>query len=149
MAVKSIPAGYHTVTPYLVVSGAAKQIDFLKRAFQAEEVHRMARPDGAIMHAEVRIGDSFLMLGDPVGQFPATPSCLYLYVNDVDATHQRAVQAGATSVSEPADQFWGDRSGTIKDPNGNVWMIATHKEDVAPDEMERRAKAAMQKRQGA
>ena len=144
MAVKPIPDGYHSVTPYLTIPGVAKLLDFLKQAFEAQELHRMPRPDGAIMHAEVRIGDSRLMMGEPMGGCQPMFGSLYLYVHDVDAVYKRALQAGATSTSEPADQFYGDRSAGIKDPVGNQWWIATHKEDVPPEEIVRRAEAFMQ-----
>ncbi len=145
MAVKPIPDGYHNVTPYFVVQGAAKLIDFLKQAFDAKEIFRMAQPDGTIRHAEVRIGDSTVMMGEAGGQFKAMPAQMYLYVNDADATYKRALQAGATSVSEPADQFYGDRNGTVRDPAGNIWCIATHIEDVSPGETAKRAEAMMKK----
>ncbi len=145
MAVKPIPDGYHSLTPYLVVQGVAKLIDFLKQAFEAKEVHRMSRPDGTIMHAEVRIGDSVVMMGEAMGEFKPMPAMIYLYVNDADAVYQRALQAGATSMMEPADQFYGDRNGGVKDPCGNQWWIATHKEDVPPEELAKRAEAAMKK----
>ena len=144
MAVKPIPDGYHSVTPYLTVPGVAKLLDFLKQAFEAQELHRMPRPDGTIMHAEVRIGDSLVMMGEPMGSSQPMFGSLYLYVHDVDAVYQRALQAGATSTSEPADQFYGDRSAGIKDPVGNQWWIATHKEDVPLEEIARRAEAFMQ-----
>jgi uncharacterized glyoxalase superfamily protein PhnB len=144
MAVKPIPDGYHSVTPYLTIPGVAKLLDFLKQAFEAQELHRMPRPDGAIMHAEVRIGDSRVMMGEPMGGCQPMFGSLYLYVHDVDAVYKRALQAGATSTSEPADQFYGDRSAGIKDPVGNQWWIATHKEDVPPEEIVRRAEAFMQ-----
>ena len=148
MAVKPIPDGYHSVTPHLTVPGVAKLIDFLKQAFDAKERSRMAAPDGSIMHAEVVIGNSFVMLGEPMGGIAPMPCNLYLYVNDVDATYQKAVRAGGTSQAEPADQFWGDRAARVKDPSGNLWFIATHKEEVAPEEMNRRAQAMFQKRSG-
>jgi len=144
MAVKPIPDGYHSVTPFLIVPGAAKLLDFLQQAFEAQELHRMPRPDGTIMHAEVRIGDSLVMMGEPMGDGQPLFGSLYLYVHDVDAVYKRALQAGATSTSEPADQFYGDRSAGIKDPVGNQWWIATHKEDVPPEEIARRAAAFMQ-----
>ena len=143
MAVKPIPDGYHSVTPYLTVPGAAKLLDFLKQAFEAQELHRMPRPDGTIMHAEVRIGDSLVMMGEPMGSAQPLFGSLYLYVHDVDAVYKRALQAGATSTSEPADQFYGDRSAGVKDPVGNQWWIATHQEDVPPEEMTKRAEAFM------
>jgi PhnB protein len=149
MAVKPIPEGYHTVTPMLVVEGVDKLINFLKQAFNAFEKERVARPDGKIMHAEVRIGDSMLMMGEPPGSFKHMPGSFYLYVEDVDAVYRRAIEAGATSVMEPADQFYGDRNGGVKDSIGNLWWIATHKEDVAPEELARRSQAAMEQKQGA
>jgi PhnB protein len=150
MAVRPIPEGHHSVTPYLVVEGAARLLDFLKHAFGAEETSpRTSRPDGTIMHAEVRIGDSRVMLGEPMGEFKAMPASLYLYVNDCDAVYKRAMQAGAASVMEPADQFYGDRNAGVKDPSGNIWWVATHKEDVSPEEMKRRTEAMMKQRHGA
>jgi PhnB protein len=147
--VKPIPEGYHSVTPYLVVTGASKLIDFMKQAFGAQEIHRMAAPDGTIMHAEVKIGDSHIMVGEAGGPNPAMPTMLYLYVTDTDATYKRALAAGATSEMEPKNQFYGDRNAGVKDASGNRWYIATHVEDVAPAEMEKRAQAAMKQRQGA
>jgi PhnB protein len=143
MAVKSIPDGYHSVTPYLVIQGASKLIDFLKQAFEAEETERIASPDGTIMHAEVRIGDSVIMMGDVMGEFNPMPGMVHLYVNDADATYQRALHAGATSMREPENQFYGDRSAGVKDAFGNVWWIATHIEDVSPEELKRRVEALM------
>ena len=142
MAVKPIPDDYHSVTPYLIVEGAAKLIDFAKAAFGAEERTRMAGPGGAIMHAEIGIGDSVVMLSDAMPpDYPPTSTMLHLYVTDVDATYKSALAAGATSEREPADQFYGDRSAGIKDAFGNRWYIATHVEDVSPEEMEKRAAA--------
>ena len=143
MAVKPIPDGYHTVTPYLIVPGAAKLIDFLKQAFDARESFRMASPEGRIMHAEVRIGDSVVMMSDTGQEAQPRPCMIYLYVNDVDATYKRSLQAGATSLREPANQFYGDRSAAVKDPAGNDWGIATHVEDVPSEEIEKRAEAFM------
>jgi uncharacterized glyoxalase superfamily protein PhnB len=146
MAVKPIPDGYHTVTPYLVVPGVAKLITFLKQAFGAEETHPpTSRPDGAIMHAEVRIGDSRVMMGEPMGDYKPMPASLYLYVNDTDAVYKRALQAGATSIMEPANQFYGDRNAGVKDELGNFWWIGTHIEDVSPEEIAKRAEAFMKK----
>jgi PhnB protein len=141
MSVKPIPDGYHTVTPYLAVSGADRLMAFLSQAFDAQERHRSTRPDGSIWHAEVRIGDSVVMLAEALDPWKPMPSTLYLYVPDTDATYRRALEAGATSLMEPADQFYGDRNAGVKDPTGNLWWIATHKEDVSPDEMARRQKA--------
>jgi uncharacterized glyoxalase superfamily protein PhnB len=149
MAAKPIPNGYHTVTPYLIVRGAAKTIEFLKKAFGAEVLGEpMKRPDGLIMHTEVKIGDSRVMISDATEQHPPMPTMLYLYVPDVDAVFKRAVSAGGTSIAEPADQFYGDRSGGVKDPAGNHWFIGTHKEDVAPQELKRRAEAHLKAQQG-
>jgi PhnB protein len=144
MAVRHIPDGYHTVTPFIVANDTAKLVDFIKQAFGAEELDRMTTPDGTVVHAELRIGDSPIMLGEAQGEWKALPAMLYLYVKDVDATFARALKAGATTVKEVADQFYGDRNGTVKDSWGNVWSIGTHIEDVPPDEMKRRAQAAMQ-----
>jgi PhnB protein len=143
MAVKPIPDGYHTVTPYLTVQGVPKLIDFLKQAFEAREIECMAQPDGTVRHAEVRIGDSVVMMGEARGEQAPMPSAMYLYVNDTDAVYKRALRAGATSLREPADQFYGDRSAGVKDPSGNYWWIATHQEDVPPEELKKRAEAAM------
>jgi uncharacterized glyoxalase superfamily protein PhnB len=144
MAVKARPDGYHSITPYLVVDGAARLIDFLVQAFGAEEVERFAAPGNRVGHAELRIGDSVVMLGDARPEHPAMQAMLYLYVDDVDATYQIALSSGAQSVQPPQDQFYGDRSGGVKDPCGNVWYIATHIEDVSPVELKRRAQQAMQ-----
>jgi PhnB protein len=143
MAVKPIPDGYHTVTPYLTVQGAAKVIDFLKQTFEAVETELLPRPDGMIGHAEVRIGDSIVMMSDATPEFAPMPAMIHVYVNDVDAVYKRALQAGAISLREPADQFYGDRSAGVKDLSGNHWWIATHKEDVPPAELKKRAEAAM------
>jgi uncharacterized glyoxalase superfamily protein PhnB len=145
MAVKPIPDGYHSVTPYLVVQGADSLLAFLKQAFDAQEVHHpMRRSDGAIAHAEVRVGDSVVMLGEAVATCPPMPTSLYLYVRDMDAVYQRALQAGATSLMDPTDQFWGDRNAGVQDPAGNRWWIATHQEDVSPEELAQRAAAWQQ-----
>ncbi len=147
MAVKPVPDGYHTVTPSLMVHGAARLIDFLEQAFGAKETERIARPDGAIMHAEVRIGDSIIMLGEPMSKSdPPMMGTLYLYVSDADATYKRALRAGATSVMEPADQFWGDRMSGVTDGFGNTWWIATHIEDVSRKELAKRTEAYLSQR---
>ncbi len=137
MAVKPIPDGYHTVTPFLNVKGTAQLIEFLKNALGAEEVMRMPGPGGVVMHAEVNIGNSRLMLSEAMQTAPSSSS-FYLYVNDVDALYKRAVAAGAVSQTEPADQFWGDRMAAVKDSFGNTWSIATHREDPTPEEMAKR-----------
>jgi PhnB protein len=151
MGVKPIPEGYHTATPYLPVDDAAEAIDYYKKAFGAKERGRMETPDGKIGHAEIQIGDSLVMLSDPFPQattrtpkeLGGTTASVFLYVEDVDAVVKHAVDAGATVTMEVADQFWGDRFGTITDPFGHSWSIATHVEDVSPEEMAERAKTAM------
>jgi PhnB protein len=149
MAAKPVPDGYHTVTPYLTVRGATKVIEFLRQAFAAEIAHEpVKRPDGTIMHAQVKIGDSIVMIADESEMAKATESSLYLYVPDVDALYQRAIKAGGKTIMEPSDMFYGDRSGGVKDPSGNSWFIATHKEDVAPQELQRRAEAFMKQQKG-
>lgn len=149
MAIGAIPEGYHTVTPYLVVDNPDAVISFLRQVFDAEELYRMHTPDGGVMHAEVQVGDSRLMLGGAAEQWPATPAMLYVYVQDVDATYRRALAAGATSVMEPADQFYGDRHGGVRDAAGNQWWIATRIEDVAPEELQRRSEAYFAERAAA
>jgi PhnB protein len=141
MAVKPIPEGYHTFTPYFVVEGASDFIDFLKRAFGGNEVYRFPAPGGKIGHAEVRVGDSMLMLADTSPESAATRIGSYLYVADVDATYKKALASGAQSKREPANQFYGDRVAAVADRWGNTWSIGTHIEDVSPEEMERRMKA--------
>jgi PhnB protein len=148
MPVKAIPEGYHSATPYLIVPGVDRVIEFLEKVFDAKESERMARPDGSVMHAEVRIGDSLLMLGEPMGQFGPMPASLYMFVPDVDAVYQRALKAGGTSVMEPADQFYGDRNAGVKDSAGNIWWMATRKENVAPDEIRKRFEARSQQAHG-
>lgn len=145
MSVQQIPAGYHTVTPYLAVTGAAELIEFMKAAFDATERGRMMSPDGLLCHAEIAIGDSVIMLGEPKGECSPMPGALYLYVADVDAVHKRAVGAGAVSTMEPADQFWGDRMSGVKDRFGNNWQLATHVEDVSMEECQRRMVACFAK----
>jgi PhnB protein len=142
MAVKPIPDGYHSITPYLVVNGAAQIIDFAKQAFDAQEIMRMPGPGGTIGHAEIRIGDSVVMIADAGGEYPSRPTTLMLYVPNVDEVYRRALGAGGKSQREPADQFYGDRSAGVSDPAGNQWWIATHVEDVPPEEMQRRVAKA-------
>jgi PhnB protein len=139
--VKPIPDGYRTVTPYLVVRDVPRLLDFLQQAFGATELMCAARPDGSIMHAEVAIGDSRVMMGEPSEATPAMPGCVHLYVVDTDALYHLALQAGATSLREPTDQFYGDRMAGVQDPVGNHWWIATHTENVTPAELARRAGA--------
>jgi PhnB protein len=143
MSVNFKPEGYHSVTPYLIVPGASDFIEFTKQAFGAEEKERFG-PPGQVMHAEVRLGDSIIMLSDGSSKFEPTRSSIHLYVDDVDSMYERALRAGGESVREPADQFYGDRSAGIKDRFGNQWWLATHIEDVSPEEMERRQAAMAQ-----
>jgi PhnB protein len=151
MAVKPVPDGYHTVTPYLVVKGAAKALEFYKKAFGAKERVRMPGPGGQVMHAEVQIGDSMVMLADEFPQMGAqspqsiggTPVGMCLYVKNADAAFKKAIAAGAKQERPLKDQFYGDRSGTLIDPFGHKWTIATHIEDVTPKEMEKRMAAEM------
>lgn len=138
--VKPVPDGHPTVCPYIVVSGVATLIDFAKQVFDAAEVYVSKRPDGSVQHAELKIGDSIVMMGE--SQDKKFPAMLHLYMEDVDAIYGRAIQAGAKSLREPADQPYGDRTGGVEDAFGNQWWIATHIEDVTSEEMERRAKAA-------
>ena len=149
MAVKPIPDGYRSVTPYLAVEGADQLLDFVQKAFGAEVLMSMPSPDGKVGHAEVRIGDSVVMLADAStsDQGQAMPGMIHLYVEDCDATYRRAMDAGATSLREPSDQFYGDRTGGVRDPVGNHWWIATHVEDIPPEEMGKRAEEAMKQGQ--
>ena len=139
--VKPVPERYHSVTPYLVVEGVPKLLEFLKHTFNSTELERVPRPDGTISHAEVRIGDSVVMMGEANAQSKPMPTMLYVYVEDVDAVYKRALQAGAKPVRELKDEFYGDRAGGVADPMGNQWWIATHKEDVSPEELRRRMEA--------
>lgn len=139
MSVKPIPEGHHSVTPYLVVADAARLLEFLKQAFQAVEMHRTLGASGRIHHAEVKIGDSMVMMGEAQGQWKPLSCALYLYVENADEVYRQAMEAGATSIMAPADMFYGDRNGGVIDPCGNQWWIATHIEDVSPEEIARRA----------
>ncbi len=151
MAAKPIPEGYHSVSPALAIDGAAEAIDFYKRALGAKERYRMPGPEGTIAHAELEIGDSVVMLSDPFPQSTTRPPrelggtsvAIFVYVEDVDAVFQQALDAGATVTMPLENQFWGDRFGSITDPYGHHWSLATHVEDVPPEEMEERAKQAM------
>ena len=149
MAVRPIPEGYHTATPYLAIKGAAQAIEFYKKAFGATEMLRLPQPDGRVGHAEIKIGDSCIMMAD---EFPemghrgpqslgGTTVSILLYVEDVDAVFNKAIAAGAKVVKPVQDQFYGDRSGFIEDPFGHRWGIATHKEDVSDEEMKKRMAA--------
>jgi PhnB protein len=149
MPVKAIPEGYQTATPYLVVRGADKTIEFLKKAFGAiPSFEPMMTPDGKIMHADLMIGDSHIMLSEATDQHPAMQSLVHLYVPNVDAVYQRAVAAGGKSFQEPKDQFYGDRGAGVKDPSGCSWYIATHIEDVSTAELKKRAEAMYKQQKG-
>ncbi len=141
MPVRPMPEGFHTVTPFLSVKGIAGLIEFLKTVFGATELMRFLHSDGTVMHAEVKIGDSIVMMGEAIEGYPVSAAMLYIYVSDADATYQAALDAGGQSIAEVADQFWGDRAGGIADPTGNKWWIATHVEDVGPEELARRVQA--------
>src|SRR5215216_4563395 len=151
MATKPVPEGYHTLTSYLAVDDAAQAIEYYKKAFGAKERVRMAAPDGKIGHAELEIGDSMLMLADPFPQASTKPpkelggtsASVFMYVEDVDAVAKQAVDAGGTVLMEVADQFWGDRFATVQDPFGHSWSIATHIEDLTPEEIAERGREAM------
>ena len=141
MAVKPIPDGYHTVTPYLTVADAVAQVEFVKRAFNATVKELIESKEGGVSHAEVKIGDSIIMVGQANDPKQTRPGTLYLYVEDTDALYHQAMRAGGTSLMEPANQFYGDRNAGVSDPNGNQWWIATHVEDMTPEELQRRAAA--------
>ena len=149
MATKPIPQGYHSITPYLILKGAAQGIEFYKKAFGATECMRMPGPDGKIGHAELKFGDSVVMMADESPQMNAkspqsyggTPISIMLYVNDVDAVVKQAVAAGGQLTRPVEDKFYGDRMGTVTDPFGHIWHVATHVEDVSPEEMRKRAAA--------
>jgi uncharacterized glyoxalase superfamily protein PhnB len=146
---QAVPKGYHTVTPSLVVAGAAKAIDFYKKALGAEEVMRFPAPDGSIMHAEIRIGDSTVMLGDEMPEqggrgpksYGGTPVSLFIYRDNVDTAWKRALDAGGKSIMPLTDQFWGDRAGCFEDPFGHRWWLSQHVKDLSPEELRQAADA--------
>ncbi|MGE0223511.1 MAG: VOC family protein [Acetobacteraceae bacterium] len=150
--VSQIPHGYHSVTPYLIVDGAARALDWYRAVFAAREVMRLGQPDGQVGHAEIEIGDSRIMLADEApameahapGRYGGSPASIVLYVTDVDAVVKKATDAGATLKTPVEDKFYGDRMGTIRDPFGHTWHVATHIEDVSPEEIERRARSLHQ-----
>jgi PhnB protein len=141
MAETQPPEGYHSVQPYLIVKDATGLMDFMKAAFGATERMRMGPPDGGVMHAEMDVGDSVIMLSDATPQFGPMPATMVVYVDDCDRVYKQALAAGASSEREPADQFYGDRTAGVNDAFGNKWWIHTHIENVPPDEMERRMAA--------
>ncbi len=138
MSVKPIPDNVPRVSPYLIVKDVGETINFLKEIFNAEEGERMTLPDGTINHGSVKIGNSLIMMGRASENYPPQPAMLYIYVEDTDATYKLALEKGATSVMEPADQFYGDRNAAVKDSNGISWWIATHIEDVSNEEIQKR-----------
>jgi uncharacterized glyoxalase superfamily protein PhnB len=154
---QAIPKGYHTVTPSLVIDGAAKALDFYKKALEAEELMRFPGPDGTIMHAEIRIGDSRIMLGDEMPEqggrgpksYGGTPVSFFVYRENVDAAWKRAVEAGGKPIMPLADQFWGDRAGCFEDPFGHHWWLAQHVEDLTPEELKKRAESFFSQTQSA
>lgn len=140
MKVNPVPNGYHTITPYLAVHGVPKLIEFLKQAFNAEKIQLHTMPDGRVMNAALKIGDSMIMIGERTDDAETNPAMLYMYVEDCDALYESAMAAGGKSVMEPSDQFYGDRHGAVEDPSGNQWWIATHIEDMTDEELIERAK---------
>ena len=138
----TLPHGYHTVTPYLTAHGARALVAFMEQVFEAHERERITRPDGAIVHADMRIGDSTIMLAEATAALPPMPGALYIYVPDTDATYARALEAGATALMAPVDTFYGDRNAGVLDPFGNRWWIATAFEEVPVEELQQRADAA-------
>lgn len=152
MAVKPIPDGFRTITPHLICRDAKKAIEFYKKAFGAESLRTLSMPDGKIMHAEIKVGDSILMLGEEAPDWKVlsplslgtSPVVIHLFTNDVDAVYQKAVSAGCTATMPVMDQFWGDRYGQVVDPFGHRWSIATHKEDLSDEEIAKRGRAAFE-----
>jgi PhnB protein len=141
MAVKPIPEGHNTVSPYLTVRGAADLVEFLKKAFNATDIFVMKKPDGTVGHAEVRIGDSIVMIGEARDPWTPMPAMIHLYLLDSDAAFLRALDAGAEVVMPMTNQFYGDRSGGVKDKHGNMWWVSTHIEDVSEEELRKRMAA--------
>jgi PhnB protein len=146
--VRAVPEGYHTVNTYLTVENASGLIEFIKKAFNGEETFNMKHPDGKVMHAALKIGDSTIMISEVMDNMQPQNAMLYLYVEDVDKLYKQAIAAQGTVVREPRDEFYGDRAGAVKDNFGNTWWIAKHIEDVDNDELERRSKEAMEERKG-
>jgi uncharacterized glyoxalase superfamily protein PhnB len=139
MKIKPIPDGYHTITPFLSVHGVAQVIEFLKKAFNAEEIEKYTRPDGSVVNAEIKIGNSMVMLSEKAKDQKVFPAMLYMYVENVDSVYLQAIQSGGKAIMEPMDQFYGDRSGGVEDAAGNQWWIATRKENISTEELSKRA----------
>jgi len=148
-SVKPIPEGYHTLTPFIIADRAKSVIEFLKKAFDAKDHGIHEQPDGKVMHAALQIGDSMIMMSDASERFPAYKITINMYVEDVDAVYKKAMAAGGTSLREPINEFYGDRSSGVMDPAGNQWWIATHVEDVSPEEMEKRMQEFLKQQQSA
>lgn len=142
MTIKPIPDGYHTITPYLIVEDADKLVEFIEQTFDGQLIFQMRTEAGRISHAEMKIGDSMLMLSEASEEWSAMPTMIHLYVSDTDTVYQKALAYGAVSIKEPQDQFYGDRNASVKDSSGNIWGIATHIEDLSEAEMEQRMSAA-------
>jgi PhnB protein len=145
--VKPVPEGFHTITPYFIVDNGIKFIDFLKASFDATENHRSVTPEGRIMHAQLKIGDSFVMMGESTGEWKPMPCTIYMYIADVDSVYSKAVKAGGKTLREPTNEFYGDRICGIEDPLGNQWWIAAHIEDVSPEEMKKRSEKIVKQRE--
>jgi PhnB protein len=148
-AISPIPPGYHSITPFLMLNDLQGFLEFLRQAFDAQVTRQLTTTDGTVNHAEVRMGDSHIMIGDPMGQHATRPGTIYFYVNKVDAVYQQALEAGAVSISGPNDMFYGDRTAGVQDKWGNIWWIATHIEDVNEGELERRHAREMERRMAA
>jgi uncharacterized glyoxalase superfamily protein PhnB len=146
MAVNPIPEGYGTVTPYMQVNGAARLIEYFEKAFGAKTLSQARMPDGSVVHAEVQIGDTKVMIGEASDRWPARPGGFYMYVENCDETYRSAIAAGGTSLREPTTEFYGDRSSGVEDPCGNQWWISTHVEDVSEEEIGRRMEEVMKAR---
>ncbi|MCB1876372.1 MAG: VOC family protein [Chromatiales bacterium] len=156
MSIRPIPDGYHSLTPYLSIKGGIDAIEFYKQAFGASELYRLQMPDGQIGHAELLVGDSRIMMSETCEESPigdplslrGSSIGIYLYVEDVDTVFEQAIAAGAEIVRAVEDQFYGDRTGTLKDPFGHIWFVGTHKEDLSPEEIQRRAEALFNSENG-
>jgi len=146
LSVQAPPEGYHSVTPYLHVSNVGRLIDFLKQSFDAVEMERFLLPDGRIEHAEVKIGDSTVMMSEASQKYPSMPTWVYLYVGNIDESHKKAVHAGGTPLMSPTDVYYGERVSGIKDPSGNIWWISTRKENITTEEIRKRLEARADKR---